>query len=33
MRRKLASHIIHHVNDSESDPKRLAESAILFVLR
>jgi hypothetical protein len=33
MRRKLASHIIRHVNDGESDPKRLAESAILFVLR
>jgi hypothetical protein len=33
MRRKLASHIIRHVNDGESDPTRLAESAILFVLR
>jgi hypothetical protein len=33
MRRKLASHIIRHVNDGESDPTRLAESAMLFVLR
>jgi hypothetical protein len=33
MRRKLASHIIRHVNDGESDPTRLAETAILFVLR
>jgi hypothetical protein len=33
MRRKLASHIVRHVNDGESDPTRLAEAAILFVLR
>jgi hypothetical protein len=33
MRRKLASHIIRHVNDGESDPTHLAETAILFVLR
>jgi hypothetical protein len=29
----LSSHIIRHVNDGESDPTRLAEAAILFVLR
>ena len=28
MRRKVASHIIRHVNDGESDPTRLADSAI-----
>jgi hypothetical protein len=33
MRRKLAMHIIHQVNDGESDPTRLADSAILSVLR
>ena len=33
MRRKLAMHIIRQVNDGESDPARLADSAILSVLR
>jgi hypothetical protein len=33
MRRKLASHIVRHVNDGESDPTRLADSAILAVLQ
>jgi hypothetical protein len=33
MRRKLALHIIRHVNDGESDPTHLADSAVLFVLR
>jgi hypothetical protein len=33
MRRKLALHIIREVNDGESDPTRLADSAILSVLR
>jgi hypothetical protein len=33
MRRKLALHIIRHVNDGESDPTRLADSAILSILR
>jgi hypothetical protein len=33
MRRKLATHIIRQVNDGESDPTRLADSAILSVLR
>jgi hypothetical protein len=33
MRRKLALHIVRHVNDGESDPTRLADSAILSVLR
>jgi hypothetical protein len=32
MRRKLASHIMRQVNDGESDPTRLAGSAILSVL-
>ena len=32
MRRKLASHIIHHLDDGESDPTRLAGSAIISVL-
>ena len=31
MRRKLASHIIRHVNDGESDPTRLANSAIVSI--
>jgi hypothetical protein len=31
MRRKLASHIIRHVNDGESDPTRLADSAIVSI--
>jgi hypothetical protein len=30
MRRKLALHIIRHVNEGETDPTRLADSAILF---
>ena len=33
MRRKLALHIISQVNDGESDPTRLADSAILLALR
>jgi hypothetical protein len=32
IRRKLALRIIRHVDDGESDPARLAESAILSVL-
>jgi hypothetical protein len=32
MRRKLALHIMRRVNDGESDPVRLADSAILSVL-
>jgi hypothetical protein len=31
MRRKVASHIIRHVNDGESDPTRLADSAIVSI--
>jgi hypothetical protein len=31
MRRKVASHIICHVNDGESDPTRLADSAIVSI--
>jgi hypothetical protein len=33
MRRKLALRIIRHLDDGESDPTRLADSAIIFVLR
>jgi hypothetical protein len=33
MRRKLALHIIRDLNDGESDPTCLADSAILSVLR
>jgi hypothetical protein len=33
MRTKLALHIIHHVNNGESNPTRLADSAILAVLQ
>jgi hypothetical protein len=33
LRRKLALHIIRHLNEGESDPTRLADSAILFVRR
>jgi hypothetical protein len=33
MRRRLALHIIRHVDDGESDPTRLADSAILLALR
>ena len=33
MRRKLAMHIIRQVNDGEIDPTRLADLAILSVLR
>jgi hypothetical protein len=33
MRRKLALQIIRLFDDGESDPTRLADSAILFVLR
>ena len=33
VRRRLALHIIHHLNDGESDPTRLADSAILAVQR
>ncbi len=33
MRRKLALHIIRQVDDGESDPARLADSAILSLLR
>jgi hypothetical protein len=33
MRRKLALHIIRQVDDGESDPARLADSAILLLLR
>jgi hypothetical protein len=32
MRRKLALHIIREVDSGESDPRRLADSAILSVL-
>jgi len=32
MRRKLALHIIRHLDDGESDPTRLADSAILSLL-
>jgi hypothetical protein len=32
MRRKLALHIIRQVDDGESDPARLADSAILSLL-
>src|SRR5262245_38090878 len=31
MRRKVASHIIRHVNDGESDPTRLDDSAIVSI--
>jgi hypothetical protein len=33
MRKKLALHIIRHVNEGEIDPTRLADSAILSVRR
>jgi hypothetical protein len=33
MRRKLALHIFHQVDVGESDPARLADSAILSLLR
>ena len=33
MRRKLALHIIRQVDDGESDPARLADSALLSSLR
>jgi hypothetical protein len=33
MRRKLALHIIAQVDDGESDPTRLADSAIVSALR
>jgi len=33
MRRKLALRIIRHLDDGESDPTRLADSAVLFVIR
>jgi hypothetical protein len=33
MRKKLASHIVRHVDAGENDPTRLADSAILSVLR
>jgi hypothetical protein len=33
MRKKLALHIIRHINDGESDPMCLADSAILSLLR
>jgi hypothetical protein len=33
MRRKLALHIMHQVDDGENDPTRLAGSAIFSVLR
>ena len=32
MRRKLALHIIRQVDDGESDPTRIADSAILSIL-
>jgi hypothetical protein len=32
MRRKLALHIIRHLDEGESDPTRLADSAILSLL-
>ena len=32
MRRRLAFHIIRHVNDGESDPTRLADSAVSSIL-
>jgi hypothetical protein len=33
LRRKLALHIIRHVDDGESDPTRLADSAVLSLVR
>jgi hypothetical protein len=33
VRRKLALHILDQVDDGESDPARLADSAILSLLR
>jgi hypothetical protein len=33
MRTRLASHIIRHINDGENDPTRLADAAILSVVR
>jgi hypothetical protein len=33
MRKRLALHIIHQVDDGEYDPARLADSAILSVLQ
>ena len=33
IRKKLALHIIHQVDDGESDPTRLADSAISSVLQ
>jgi len=32
VRRRIALHIIRHVNDGENDPTRLADSAILSVV-
>jgi hypothetical protein len=32
VRRKIALHIIRHLNDGESDPTQLADAAILSVL-
>jgi hypothetical protein len=32
LRKKLAMHIIHKVDDGESDPTRLADSAVLSLL-
>jgi hypothetical protein len=31
MRRRLASQIIRHINEGETDPTRLADSAILSI--
>ena len=33
VRTRLASHIIRHINDGENDPVRLADSAVLSVIR
>jgi hypothetical protein len=33
VRRKLALHIIRHIDNGESDPTRLADSAILSIMR
>jgi hypothetical protein len=33
IRARLASHIIRNINDGESDPTRLADAAVLSVVR
>ena len=32
LRRKLALHIIHEINDGEGDPMRLAHSAVFSII-